>query len=23
MSITVEEKARIIKEYATREGDTG
>ena len=23
MSITVEEKARLIKEYATKEGDTG
>ena len=23
MSITVEEKARVIKEYATKEGDTG
>ncbi|MBC7133159.1 MAG: 30S ribosomal protein S15 [Roseovarius sp.] len=23
MSITVEEKARVIKEFATREGDTG
>ncbi|OYX21307.1 MAG: 30S ribosomal protein S15, partial [Rhodobacterales bacterium 32-66-9] len=23
MSITVEEKAKLIKEYATKEGDTG